>query len=139
MRIIKFRGWDSDNKVMTDVETIEFIDGVKVSWCGKYFINERGRKDCYSGYNNLMQFTGLHDKNGKEIYEGDIVKDNKDEAIGLVIYTPPTFSVKLIDKLDTDDYWALGAGKVYPDNYKLSDTEVIGNIYQNPELSEGKQ
>ncbi len=64
----------------------------------------------------LMQFTGLKDKNGKEIYEGDIVKD-QDGIIDSVEFSDAMFSYNI---------FALVAKSYLP--------EVIGNIYENPDL-----
>ena len=73
----------------------------------------------------LMQCTGLKDKNGKLIYEGDIVKDNY-EALHYV-------------------RWVYDSWQLFPctqDNYTIyivdNEIEVIGNIYENPELLEVK-
>jgi hypothetical protein len=75
------------------------------------------------GDNN--QFTGLHDKNGKEIYEGDIV-------VGQLIHT----LTKRIQLKGVMEYYkggfALGHENVY--KFDMQDFEVIGNIYENPEL-----
>lgn len=142
MRDIRFRAWDKELKMMMKVDSLEFSKWNVV--CSQEGYNQKEIR-CFSHDRNsfrneetdrhiLMQFTGLLDKNGVECFEGDILKDNKDGAIGVVIYTPPSFSVKLKEKLNEEEYWILGAGKVYPDNYKLIDTEIIGNIYENPEL-----
>ena len=77
----------------------------------------------------IGQYTDLHDKNGKEIYEGDIVKIKyRDEDIGKVIYEHNGFSIDVTNM--NKNY-----GRVsFVNNFM----EVIGNIYDNPELLGGE-
>ena len=79
----------------------------------------------------LMQSTGLKDKNGKEIFEGDIVKMAKD------VYSEPTYyevvrhrggAYRLESKQHGCELWL-----------RHTDCEVVGNIYENPELLEDKE
>ena len=84
----------------------------------------------------IGQCTGLHDKNGKEIYRGDIIKyKNKDNAKlnekiiyckGTVIYNCKTgsYAVEGIDEAGAKSY----------DYFPIKDCEIVGNIYDNPEL-----
>ena len=65
----------------------------------------------------IGQFTGLHDKNGKEIYEGDIVTD----GVG---------KYKIVYDLKLAGYQPYCIFRDEPENY----CEVIGNIYENPDL-----
>ena len=70
----------------------------------------------------VMQFTGLQDKNGKEIYEGDIVKANKYWSMAAVHYFAPNWGISNKKGVCTEfrnDEW--------------ESFEVIGNIYENPE------
>ena len=125
-REIKFRVWDIENKEMLNVQELDFEP---TFYGGRIAI----RPDQYSDYFDpkdmiLMQYTGLHDKNGKEIYEGDIVKANwfdKTEVIGEIYFSMGCFIL---------------ANSSVSDNqlFIFKNLEVIGNIYENSKLLEDK-
>lgn len=125
-RVIKFRAWDKRNNRMyfgwgcyTDQSNIQHV------------ITDTGER--VSG--ELMQFTGLLDKNGKDIYEGDIVKYNSktkesrsENWVGPIVieWRPEEAKFDFKDK-NSDSGWSI-FGLHY------CSYEIIGNIYENPEL-----
>ena len=124
MREIKFRVWHEESKMMHGVKGINFVRRgglVDMSMFG------------YAPLNRviLMQFTGLRDKNGKEIYEGDIVKATL-RFFGIVdqkcrvIFHNGSFGLQYGYSIDYFKPLATWDG-----------IEVIGNIYENPELLRG--
>lgn len=124
MRDIKFRCWDTENKQMLKVQELDFED---TFYGGRLSI----RADMYNDYFDiedmiLMQYTGLKDKNGKEIYEGDIVKSyyyipNEDGTEG------ERYVVKLINYNETLCKYNIDM---------FENLEIIGNMWDNPELLE---
>ncbi len=123
---IKFRAWDTDKKVMCKVEKLLFgtagisFDDGSGQWFGDLF--------------PLMQFTGLKDKNGKEIYEGDIVKytEHKDYLLNSFTGEVQYFGIDLEIDGFNGGVCLNEIDELYHDF--LSHCEVIGNIYENPEL-----
>ena len=93
----------------------------------------------FTGYEEVIpetvcQFTGLHDKNGRKIFEGDIVEGNSEyftytHPYGKVVYDGGQYLISFDDMLE--DIECLGAW--------ANAVEIIGNIYDNPELLEVKQ
>lgn len=121
-REIKFRAWDKENKEMTAVTNLELGS----TW---YVINKLGKMMEAP----LMQWTGLKDRNGKEIYEGDIVAV-RGFSSGLEKEINEIETIKDIREvfLDYNIANAQDAGM---------SIEVIGNIYEDSELleKEGKE
>jgi uncharacterized phage protein (TIGR01671 family) len=125
-RIIKFRAWDKEENVMGEVITMDLMDAGSI----RYFLdNSNDIYDQYKEKCELMQFTGLLDKNGKEIYEGDIIRE--DEFIGDVRFLHGSF---LIWYGNVPNDWCHEYIPCYVETDQLKDGEVIGNIYSNPEL-----
>ncbi|BEO91138.1 YopX family protein [Fusobacterium nucleatum] len=141
MREIKFKAWDKLNKEMFNVEIMDFQE-------------RKVYKDTvsYRKFNDieLMQYTGLKDKNEKEIYEGDVVKlvhtgieisadrlEDLKRFVGIIKYENGIFKIVKTEKsLIESKYFEMEQKKVseifiYS---KLYDLEVVGNIYENPEL-----
>lgn len=135
MRAIKFRAFGSQGQGMFEVKQLDFTN-----------MSCNGVTNC-----KLMQFTGLLDKNGKEIYEGDLIKVNINVCVSGHAYTGD-------DEWIDVDYYAVVKfmpskgfyGKVLRATNNIDDTEpratkmvtiasyrteTIGNIYENPELA----
>ena len=125
-REIKFRSWDKILKIMSynPVNAINFK--------GQFLLNDGKFHDINKTDYILMQYTGLKDKNGKEMYEGDIVKimQETETFFDKVIYDNHLCSFRfegLSDYCDFCDWLREGA-----------EFEVVGNIYENPELIGGE-
>lgn len=133
MREIKFRAWLKEDKKMVNVETMDFTDKSiqylkRSEIINAYILRREGFDDV-----ELMQYTGLKDKNGKEIYEGDIIKykfpyDRRLNHISPVklLETETSFGVK--DRYENEiPLYTISANNYF---------EVIGNIYENKNLLE---
>ena len=141
MREIKFRAWDIVNKRMFVPRKMEFVpktgvwlnsenitldigctvvyfDAKPLEWAEKYF--------------ELMQFTGLKDKNGKEIYEGDLIRYAGDDGVYFeVFYNQDSARFSMC----RTHYQGNRCGAYIPEITSIVN-EVIGNIHENKELIE---
>ena len=135
MREIKFRAWDSYHK--------EFVFDVQATYdnqCrGKGSIHHESFQEVLEDEDCIVeQFTGLKDKNGKEIYDGDIIQEEID------------FNCEITDgRFKYRVYWdeevlcwaldPIGKESIHDELWETNlSRRVIGNIHENPELLEGK-
>ncbi|MGN4782531.1 YopX family protein [Bacillus cereus] len=124
MREIKVRAFDKVAEKMYDVGYIDFANEVV-----QVAMNKGGI--CYGTYVRrlkdvvLLQYTGLKDKNGKEIYEGDILEFSGNVvALGIVKYNE---NFATFQACNGNSGWLFG-------NESGTSIEISGNIYENPEL-----
>lgn len=123
---IKFRAWDKKNKEMVDVLGLSWF-WIDVEGISEMIIGTKNNTQRITKYGIrdfiLMRFTGIHDKNGREIYEGDILKlnselfDLKDEIFIVDNFYYDVCYLNSFNNVDEND-----------------SIEVVGNIYENPEL-----
>lgn len=127
----KFRAWDIHKKKM-------FTNDQLIIWNGNVYANDNFKLnvDNLKGWNidekHLMQSTWLNDKNGKEIFEGDIVK----YKIGWNTFIEEVAYDKNFAGFGVMDAYAdsiFSFGKL-AEGIDLNSIRVVGNIYENPEL-----
>ena len=123
MREIKFRAWDKENEKMMKVSSLS-LENKEIA------VKENRTYHFFRMQNlELMQYTGLKDKNGKEIYEGDILFFRDENMKYIVVWQDAAFIIKSIEirKYSEKMCW-------------LDDTEIcceiVGNIYENKKLLE---
>jgi len=127
MREIKFRAWDKEESRMYDIKRINF--NYSVHYLSSEYLYEQKIENI-----ELMQYTGLKDKNGKEIYEGDIL-----EMLSL------SERVKNLTFICAIDEFGVNFQANHPDRnnnrfggnnlwWNSDDWIIKGNIYENPEL-----
>jgi uncharacterized phage protein (TIGR01671 family) len=126
MREIKFRAYSPSENKMYEFDL------------GSYMrTNECGQEDLCSSeaaMNGLMQFTGLRDKNKKDIYEGDILKRSKEgnpTFLAIIEFNKGSFGGATIPHRN---HWILMSRLCTCDYDGGGYDEIIGNIYENPEL-----
>lgn len=125
MREIKFRAWVKDSKSMIE-DVLPIHNEVYRLYC-RDFEQDTDRYQNL-GSAEIMQYTGLKDKNGKEIYEGDIAKVFQPFNVptkAIVEFNDGCFELKGIE-LTWRDYV-----KCFVVNHAI---EIIGNVHENPEL-----
>lgn len=128
--------WDKEKKVMREVISLTISEGMTQTIIGHF--REESEKGTYdldlvageSG--ELMQFTGLHDKNGKEIYEGDIVAVGSDEErtkheVKWMGENYPAFDLVGWDTESNGLSEVLGSGE-------YGELEIVGNLFEHPHL-----
>lgn len=127
---VKFRAWNTRNKEMMYLDDYDYLD-----LNGKQFVTY---EVWGFGYNELMQYTGLKDKDGKEVYEGDVVSLLFDGIKHRVM----KHRVEYITQMGA---WSLMPLLFHTEMQKQFTTpsyvefEILGNIYENPELMEGRK
>lgn len=115
-RIIKFRAWDGERMIYQDQNTASCWHGMERF--AQQLGAVRGRTP------DVMQFTGCYGVGGVELFEGDVVKEKHNGYVAVIIFSQGEFWVEPVGRWLEDWNWVDDADRM----------EVIGNIFENPEL-----
>jgi len=123
MTELKIRAFFKVDRRIYEVRSVDFLNKEVTLWDKETAVNFEASFDEIE----LMQYTGLKDENGHEIYEGDIIEFLEAES-GETWTAKIVFENLAFKALDVED-------EAYDYDFDdLSDIEVIGNIYENPEI-----
>ena len=134
----KYRAWDKARNEMNYKVMVGNCDTDDENWtCPIIWIEEEKDWLHFDDYECIMQSTGLKDKNGKEIFEGDVVKfeDCYTETdflyvnTGIVEWSQGSFTITNRDSVEMGDLL----------DGEFLDVIIIGNVYENPELLEDEE
>lgn len=134
--ILKFRAWDRTRNEMNYRVMVGNCDTNDENWtCPSIWVEDKQRWVHFDDYECIMQSTGLHDKNGKEIFEGDVIAIEVDDT-----ETPINARVSQNSKIGVLMFHVFEDNEDVPMVELLEDNsvafEIIGNVYENPELLE---
>lgn len=124
-REILFRAWHKQKKIMCDVLLICFVNRY-VNVLPEYQLEGGNQEEWRFDEIELMQFTGLTDKNGRKIFEGDVVKTVTGKP--MVVSWNPRFASFCLDR----EGWAFSHW--FGETCEANEVTVIGNTHDNPEL-----
>lgn len=131
--IPKFRAWDRLRKEMNYKVMVGNCDTDDENWtCPVIWIEDRKKWLHFDDYDSIMQSTGLKDKNGQEVFVGDIIKCTR----GCLheVYIEKEYGGTFIGGMPAVYLKGLREGYAWTEH-----EEIIGNIYENPELLEDKE
>lgn len=134
--IPKFRAWDILRKEMNYKVMVGNCDTDDENWtCPIIWIEKRKEWLHFDDYECIMQSTGLKDKNGKEIFEGDVVRQVRTQPtteneviIGVVTMLEGAWLIMNDCEQLASDLWS-----------ETDENEIIGNIYENKDILEDKE